>query len=168
MYRKILVGGVTAAAIVGAGTAALATTGSDVTAGTPVAAAATSSAPTPGGTSGKHKGHDGKGHGAKGLLRRAAHGSAVVKTKKGYQTVDFVKGTVTAVSAGSISVQAGDKTTETYTVGKDTKVRARTAGAKGKATTSSIAKVVKGDRVAVIGTGTSTKTATRVLDLGKK
>ena len=45
MYRKILVGGVTAAAIVGAGTAALATTGSDVTAGAPVAAAASSSAP---------------------------------------------------------------------------------------------------------------------------
>lgn len=167
MYRKILVGGVTAAAIVGAGTAAFATTGSDVTAGTPVAAAAVSSAPTPGATSGKHKGH--KGHGRGGaLLRRAAHGSAVVKTKKGYETIDFIRGSVTAVSAGSISVQAGDKTTETFTVTKTTKVRARTAGTKGKGATSSIAKVATGDSVVVLGTGSSTKTATRVVDLGKK
>ena len=62
MYRKILVGGVTAAAIVGAGTAALATTGSDVTTGTPVAAAAASSAPaTPGSGHGAKAGHKKQG-----------------------------------------------------------------------------------------------------------
>ena len=91
-----------------------------------------------------------------------------LKTKKGYQTVDFVNGSVTSVSASSISVQAGDKTTETFTVGKTTKVRTHTAGTKGKAATSTIAKVVKGDHVIVLGTGSGTKTATRVLDLGKK
>lgn len=165
MYRKILVAGATAAAIVGAGTAALATTGNDVTAGTPVAAAATSSHPGPAATHhGKHKGH----RRADALLRRAAYGSVVVKTKKGYVTIDFAKGSVATASSGSITVQEGDNTTQTFTVTAATKVRARTAGTKGKGTTSSISKVASGDRVVVFGTGSTTKTATRIVDLGKK
>jgi hypothetical protein len=157
MYRKILVGGVTAAAILGAGTAALATTGSDTTSGTP----------TPSGTSSSTHAKSGKhGKGKHSPLQRAAHAKITVKTKKGYVTRDLINGTVTAVSASSITVQAGDKTSETFVVGKDTKVvaRAKTKGA--KPTASSISKVSKGQHVLVGGTGTSTLTARHIVDLG--
>ncbi|WP_375501836.1 hypothetical protein [uncultured Jatrophihabitans sp.] len=152
MYRKILVGGVTAAAILGASTAALATTGSASTGGTP----STNSAKSPNST---------KQHSP---LRRAVHAEITVKTKKGYVTRDLIRGTVTAVSATSITVLAADKTSETYAVGKATKVVAR-AGTKGaKPATSSISNVTKGRHVLVTGTGTSTLTAKRIVDLGTK
>ena len=154
MYRRILIGGVTAAAIVGAGGTALAVSGSDTTAGTPgtaTAAAATA----------KHGTH------AKGkdrLLRRMAHAQIVTKGKGGFVTHDLIKGTVTAVSATSITVQAADKTSETFVVTSDTKVRVRSSG---KGTASSIDKIAEGDQVLVAGTGTSTVTAKHVIDIKK-
>ena len=160
MYRKILVGGVTAAAILGAGTAALATTGSDTTSGTP-AASSSSAAP-----SSHAQAKNGKGKHSP--LRRAAHAKITVKTKKGYVTRDLINGTVTAVSSTSITVQAGDKTTETFVVGKTTKVVARATTKGAKPTASSIAKVTKGQHVVVTGIGTSKPVARRVVDLGTK
>jgi hypothetical protein len=153
MYRKILLSGVTAAAIVGAGGTAIALTGSDSTTGTPSSA---STAPAPAGhAKGKDKGK---------LLRRLAHAQIVTKGKLGFVTHTLINGTVTSVSATSITVQAADKTSDTFVVDKNTKVRLRTNG---KGADSSIDKVAKGDHVAVAGTGTSTVTAKHVLDIKK-
>jgi hypothetical protein len=160
MYRKILVGGVTAVAILGAGTAALATTGSDTTSGTP--AASSSSAAAANHAKAKH------GKGKHSPLRHAAHARITVKTKKGYVTRDLINGTVTAVSTTSITVQAGDKTTETFVVGKATKVVARAATKGAKPTASSIGKVTKGQHVIVTGVGTSKPAAKHIVDLGTK
>jgi hypothetical protein len=97
------------------------------------------------------------------MLRRLAHGQFVVKGKDGrFETHDIIRGTVTAVSATSITVQAQDKKSETFAVTKDTKVRVRD---KGKGAASTISKVAKGDRVMVAGTGTSALTAKHVVDV---
>lgn len=158
MYRKVLITGVTAAAIIGAGGTALAVSGSDTPSGTPS-----------GSSSAKHDHHGKQGkHGKHGkLLRKLSHGAFVVKGKDGkFVTHDLIKGTATSVSATSITVQAADKTSETFAVTKDTKVRVRAAG---KGVASSITKIAKGDPVLVAGTGTSTLTAKHVVDVkGKK
>ncbi|HEV7205328.1 MAG TPA: hypothetical protein VGN18_12020 [Jatrophihabitans sp.] len=157
IYRRVLTAGATAAVIVGAGTAALATTSSDTTAGTPTTS---SSAPATPGHAGKAKrGGEGK------LLRRAVHAQIVTKGKDGsFVTHDLITGTVTAVSATSITVQAADKTSETFVVNADTKVRLRTNG---KGAPSTIDKVAQGDTVLVTGTGTATMTAKHIVDRGK-
>jgi hypothetical protein len=153
MYRRVLLGGVTAAAIVGAGGTALAVTGSDsTTAGTPTATSTSSPA-----------GH-GKAKGKAKILRRLQHAQIVTKGKNGFVTHDLIKGTVTAVSPTSITVQAADKKSETFSITSDTKVRMRT---KGKGAASSIDKVAKGDHVVVAGTGTTTFTAKHVVDVKK-
>ena len=157
MYRRVLLGGVTAAAIVGAGGTALAVSGSDnTTAGTPSATSSSSPAP--------HAHAKAKGKGKGKILRRLQHAQIVTKGRNGFVTHDLIKGTVTAVSPTSISIQAADKKTETFTITKDTKVRLRT---KGKGAASSIDKVAKGDHVMVAGTGTSTLTAKHVVDVKK-
>lgn len=153
MYRKILIGGVTAAAIVGAGGTAMALTGSSspTTPGTPSPSATT-----------HHPA--GKVQGKARLLRRLQHAQIVTRGKGGFVTHDLIRGTVTSVSPTSITVQAADKKSETFAVTKDTKVRVRTNG---KGADSSIAKVAKGDQALVVGTGTSTFTAKHVIDIKK-
>lgn len=151
MYRKILIGGVTAAAIVGAGGTAMALTGS-------------SSPTTPGTPSATTHHAAGKAKGRARLLRRMQHAQVVTRGKGGFVTHDLIRGTVTAVSPTSITVQAADKKSETFAVTKDTKVRLRTNG---KGADSSISKVAKGDHALVAGTGTSTFTAKRVVDVKK-
>lgn len=164
MYRRVLVTGVTAAAIVGAGSTALALSGSDATSGAPTTPT-TTSAPDHPGKHGEH-GKSGKDKsGKRKLLRHAVHAQIVTKGKDGFVTHDFINGTVTAVSPTSITVQAADAKSEMFTVTKDTKIRLR---ADGKGVTSSISKVSKGDHVLVAGTGTSTHTAKHIIDAGKK
>jgi len=148
MYRNVLVGGLTAAAILGAGGTALALTGSDG-----------SSA-----GSGSRAGQLGHGHGKARLLKRLQHAEIVTKNAKGFVTHELIKGTVTDVSATSITVQAADKTSETFTVNGDTKVRVRSGG---KGSASSIDKVAKGDQVFVAGIGASSPTAKHVVDIKK-
>lgn len=151
MYRKTLIAGAAAAAIVGAGGTALAVSGSD-TPSVPSAAPAAKS------------GHHALKLLGKGKLRRLAHGEIVLRGKDGFVTHDLIAGTVTAVSSTSITVQAADKTSETFAVTKDTKVRMRSNGS---GAASSIDKVANGDHVLVAGTGTSTLTAKHVLDVKK-
>lgn len=151
MYRRVLVGGLTAASILGAGGTALALTGSDSPSG-----------PSSGsGTHAKHAGHKGKAR----LLKRLQHAEIVTKNKTGFVTHELIRGTVTAVSATSITVQSADKTSETFTVNGDTKVRMRSGG---KGAPSSIDKVADGDQVFVAGVGASTPTAKHVVDIKKK
>jgi hypothetical protein len=153
MYHKSLIAGATAAAIVGAGGTALAVSGSDSPAAAPAAQAAQATAAK----------HPLKLLG-KGKLRRLAHGEVVLRGKDGFVTHDFIAGTVTAVSSSSITVQAADKTSETFAITKDTKVRMRSNG---NGSASSIGNVADGDHVLVAGTGTSTLTAKHVLDVKK-
>jgi len=152
MYRKVLVGGLTAAAILGAGGTALALTGSDASSGGSGLAS----------VAGDRSGHHPKGKAR--LLKRLSHAEIVTHGKKGFVTHALIKGTVTAVSPTSITVQAADKTSETFVIDKDTKVRARSGG---KGTASSIDEVAKGDQVLVAGTGASHPTAKHVVDVKK-
>lgn len=64
------------------------------------------------------------GHGPRGGFPGAVHGTFVVPNQDGtgYQTVQMQRGTVTAVSATSISVKSEDGFTATYVVDADTKV----------------------------------------------
>lgn len=92
---------------------------------------ATGSAPAPGesGDQGEKRGrrfpgaHGRLGHGL-GVAGRALHGEFVVKDKDGKIVTRVVqRGTVTAVSATSISLRSEDGFTGTYAVNGDTRVR---------------------------------------------
>ena len=170
MYRKVLIAGVTTAAIVGAGGTALALSGSDQpTAGTPTAAAPTTAAQSTAGKQAQQGKHDRQGLNGKRvgrMLRNLAHGQFVVKGKDGkFETHDVILGTVTGVSPTSITVQAADKKSETFSVSKDTKIRVRQNG---KGAAGTIAQVAKGDKALVAGTGTSTLAAQHIFDVKPK
>jgi len=153
MYRNVLVGGLTAAAILGAGGTALALTGSDGSSGSgqPVS----SVAQLAGGKAGAGRGR---------LLKRLVHAQIVTRKGNTFVNHDLIKGTVTEVSSTSITVQAADKTSETFVVNGDTKVRVRKAG---HGAAGAIGDVAKGDQAFVAGTCTSTLTAKHVVDLKK-
>lgn len=151
MWKKIAIAGGVCAAVAGIGTAAVATSGSSTTPGTPTSP-----------TSASAKAKD---HGAAKALRRALHAQWVTKDKDNkFVTHDAIRGTVSAVSATSITVLAEDKTSQTFTVNADTKVRVRTNGKGAKAT---ISQVHSGDKALVIGTGTTSLTAKGIVDAGK-
>jgi hypothetical protein len=156
MWKPVAVAGVAAVLIGGAGTAAVAASSTR----TP-AAAAPSSAGAPAATP-RTAGKAGRLDADR--LRRAVRATWVTEnaTTKAFTTHDAIRGQVTAVSATAISVQAADKVTQTYVVGPEVKVRVRATRA-----TASIAEVKPGDRVLVVGTGETTLTASRVLDLTK-
>ena len=156
MLKKIVIAGSAAAVVLGAGTAALAVSGSN----SPSAPSSSSSTRRPG----KAK----AGHAKRAELRRALHASWVTRDGKNstsFVTHDAIRGQVTAVSASSITVKAADNVSETYAVNSSTKVHSRADG-KGKAGT--IGEVKSGDTVIVLGTGSGTLTATHVLDGAKK
>lgn len=94
------------------------------------------------------------------LVKRALHGEVTLRGAK-HRVVDVQRGTVSAVSATSITVRSTDGFTATYVVDATTKIRE----AKEKAT---IAAVKTGDRVRVVATKDgSTLTATRIADRTK-
>jgi hypothetical protein len=154
MWKKIAVAGCTAALIGGAGTAALAATG----ASSSPSAAATSGASS---TTAKHP----KAREALLKLRTLQHATWVTEDKDGktFTTHDAIRGSVTSVSPTSITVKAADNVSQTYAVNADTKVHTR--GSKDAVT---IATVKSGDKVIVAGTGTTTLTATQIVDGLKK
>lgn len=166
MYKKILIGGVTAAAIIGAGGTAMAVSGSNSTPATSTGSSSTSNSTNHGSTSAKHDGkHAGKHKGKHAFgvaLRRLEHGQFVTRTKDGTVTHDLIRGTVTAVSATSITVASLDSTSEIYVVTKDTKIRVRDNG---KGAARSISDVHTNDQVMVAGTGTSKLTAKHIVDV---
>ena len=91
-------------------------------------------------------------------MRRTVHATWVTRGQKGqFVTHDAIRGTVTAVSSQSISVQAADGTAETFTVATTTKVREVKLGS--KPTDATISQVAVGDRVLVVGAGTPDPTA---------
>ena len=56
------------------------------------------------------------------LGRHVEHGEVVVQTKKGDQTVDVQRGTVTAVTGSSVTVKSADGFTETWAFGSPLRV----------------------------------------------
>ncbi len=154
MWRKIALAGATAAVIVGAGGAALATSGTGSTvSGTPSVAGATAAA------------HPGR-PGLRAFGGRLLHGQFVTKGKDGstYVTHTVIRGDVTAVSSTSITVKAADGVSQTFTVNGNTKVHQRGSG---RGTTVDMSAVKTGAAVLVAGTGTNPVTATHIV-LGTK
>jgi hypothetical protein len=159
MWKKILVVGTTTAAILGAGTAALAFSGSSSPTPAPTASTSTAAHAKAGkaGKAGKARRED---------LRHALHGSITTKAGKGatgYVTHDGIRGIVTAVSTSSMTVKAADGFTDTFVVTPTTVVHTKADG-KSKGAVGQIASVRDGDKVGVLGTGTTTLTATHVVD----
>jgi hypothetical protein len=167
MWKRIAIGGAVVAATAGVGMAAVATSGWSTTSGRPVtsttSATELSGATLASVTSGL-RARDGRRVGQ--LLRRAAHGQWVARDRKtgAWVTHDAIRGSVTAVSATSITVKAPDNVSETFAVDSGTKVRQRQAG---KSNDSTIAAVHIGDEVVVLGTGSDRFTATRIVDVKK-
>jgi hypothetical protein len=151
MYRKVLIGGATAAAIVGAGTTAL--------------ALSDPSPPTPGPPAAQARLHPGqqlRAHPGR-LLRRIVHGEIVTVSPEGFVTHQVIRGKVTDVSAHSITVQALDATSETFAVTSDTIVGSRADRTAGSA---AVGDVQNGDQVVVLGVGAADDaTARRVVEL---
>jgi hypothetical protein len=85
------------------------------------------------------------------------HGQAVLtKPGGGYQTIDFQRGAVTAVSSGSITVKSTDGYTKSYAITGSTVVGAHRGG---------ISSVAAGNEVSVVGTVSGkTVTAARIID----
>lgn len=81
------------------------------------------------------------GHrGAFGLTRRVVHADLVVKAKGGaFKTVDIDRGTITAISSGSITLSRSDKVSVTEAIGSTTRFPGR-----------SEAQLKVGDKVVVI------------------
>jgi hypothetical protein len=86
------------------------------------------------------------------------HGQVTVpKSGGGYQTVDVQRGTVTAVSSSSITVNSADGYSATYAISSSTEVNAQAAG---------IGTVKVGDIVGVTATVSGkTATAASIIDL---
>ena len=61
--------------------------------------------------------------GGPGVLRRAIHGDLVVPGEQGFQNVSFDRGTVTAASPSSVTVQRPDGTSVTKSVDSSTRFR---------------------------------------------
>lgn len=187
MLKKVVVTAALGAAIVGGGTAALAGSGShDVAAPSTAATPTASSSAQPNAAKNKRAGK----HRQSVRLGRAVHGTWVTKDAKtdAVVTHDAIRGIVSSVSPTSITVKAADGVSETYQVTSTTKVRKRAASTtsqpmpsqtpgrqtggkktkRAKVGVSSISAIKVGDQAVVIGTGTTTLTATHIVDGLKK
>ncbi len=157
--RPLILAGVAVTALLaGAGVAMAATSGSPAS-GTVASSPAggTVATPSPSARSAfPHQGRPG-GFGFGGPFG-AVHGQFVVpKSGGGYQTIDTQRGSVTAVSATSITVKSADGFSKTYQVVSSTNVDAQRDG---------IATVKTGHQVIVTATVSgSTDTAVSILDL---
>lgn len=168
MLKKIVIAGSAAAVVLGAGTAALAASGSTTPSAPGSSNGSSAAGSSAAGSSAAGKGAAKAAHGKKSELRRSLHAQWVTrdgKNKTTFVTHDAIRGQVTAVSATSITVKSLDNVSQTYVLNSSTKVHTKADG-KGKAGT--LSELHTGDRVVVAGTGTSSLTATQVLDAGKK
>jgi len=155
--RPLILAGVAVVALLGgAGVAMAATSGSPASGTAASPAGGTVATPSPSARPAfPHQGRPG-GFGFGGPFG-AVHGQFVVPKSGGYQTVDIQRGSVTAVSATSITVKSADGFVKTYQVVSSTNVDARQNG---------IAAVKTGHQVAVTATASgSTATAVSILDL---
>lgn len=192
MLKKMVLAASAAVVVLGAGTAALAT--STNAPSSPSATAnpgASSAAPGPAAPdkaapdkAAPDKGARGPKAGKHALkaLGRALHAQWVTPdpdNENAFVTHNAIRGEVTAVSATSITVKALDGVTQTYAITGDTKVHLRKGlpslgdgkgnggrgnrGGLGNGPAGTISDVHTGDQVAVTGTGTSSLTAHHVV-----
>lgn len=158
MWKKVVIASAVGAAIIGSGGAALAasTTSTPTAPSTPAASGSASTTHSGTAKAGKHH---------RDPLTRALHAQWVTHDKKTNTNVthDEIRGSVTAVSATSISIKASDGVSQTYAASTATKVHAK---GDTKAAPGTISQVKVGDQAAVIGTGTSSLTATHIDDHG--
>jgi hypothetical protein len=157
--RPFILAGVAVVALLGgAGVAMAATSGSPASGATASPAGGTVATPSPSARPAfPHQGRPGGfGFGFGGPFG-AVHGQFVVpKPGGGYQTIDTQRGSVTAVSATSITVKSADGYVKTYQVVSSTNVDAQRDG---------ISTVKTGHQVAVTATASgSTATAVSILD----
>ena len=158
--RPLILAGVAVTALLaGAGVAMAATSGSPASPAAAVSpAGGTVATPSPSARpASPHQGRPGGfGFGFGGPFG-AVHGQFVVpRAGGGYQTIDTQRGSVTAVSATSITVKSADGFSKTYQVVSSTNVDARQNG---------IAAVKTGHQVMVTATDSgSTATAVSILD----
>ncbi len=164
--RALVIGG-TAVVLVGgatAGTIAVANASDSTSTPSATASATPGTSST---TATKAKDAKGKHHKvrAEELARRGdvLHAQWTTKDKAGkVVTHDAIRGTVTAVSGTSVTVKAADGVNETYALSGTTKVTlAQGKGVKAKA--GSVGDLKSGANVVVLGTGTTSLTADRVL-----
>src|SRR5262249_55715039 len=157
--RPVILAGVAVVALLGgAGVAMAATSGSPAPGTAASPAGGTVATPSPSARPAfPHQGRPGGfGIGFGGPFG-AVHGQFVVpRSGGGYQTIDTQRGSVTAVSATSITVKSADGFSKTYQVVSSTNVDAQRNG---------IASVKTGHQVMVTATdGGSTATAVGILD----
>ena len=150
MWKNVAIAGSVGAVVLGSGAVALAATGgsSPGTAMNAATAPVAADVPAASGRLGA-------------LANRALHGTWVTRDGANsgeYVQHDAIRGVVTVVSATSITVKAADGVTMTFVVNTSTKVKTK-AG-------TSISDVHADDAVAVVGTGSSTMTATHVVGQG--
>src|SRR5207249_1602652 len=91
-----------------------------------------SASPSGGASAPAKPGHAGRGLRLGGALGRFEHAEWVSKDGTANVTHDAIHGTVSSVSATSISVKASDGYRLTFTVNADTKVRLRDTSSSGK------------------------------------
>lgn len=161
--RALVIGG-TAVVLVGGATAgSIAVANASDSSSTP---SATASA-TPGSSTATTKGDKTKHHKPRAAelarLKDVLHAQWTTKDKAGtVVTHDAIRGTVTAVSSSSVTVKAADGVNETYALGGTTKVTlGQGKGTKPKA--GAVGDLKSGATVVVLGTGTSSLTADRVV-----
>jgi hypothetical protein len=156
--RPLILAGVAVVALLGGAGVAMAATSGSPASGTASPAGGTAATPSPSVRPAfPHQGRPGGfGFGFGGPFG-AVHGQFVVpRSGGGYQTIDTQRGSVTAVSATSITVKSADGFVKTYQVASSTNVDGKRDG---------IAAVKTGHRVAVTATVSgSTDTAVSILD----
>src|SRR6266496_512390 len=154
----ILAGVAVAALVTGAGVAMAATSGSPTSGAAGASPGGLAATPSPSARpTFPHLGRPGGGFFGLGGPFGAVHGQFVVpRSGGGYQTIDTQRGSVTAVSATSITVKSADGFSKTYQVVSSTNVDAQRDG---------IATVKTGHQVMVTATVSgSTDTAVSILD----
>lgn len=116
--RKAAAGAAGLAVALGAGgAAAWAAVSSDPSASGQVAAATTAATPTPAGSSARHAGRAGK---ARSLLNRSDHITFEVKVRGHWVTYDLDRGTVSSISATSITLARPDGQSVTEAINPST------------------------------------------------
>jgi hypothetical protein len=96
----------------------------------------------------------------------ATHGEVTVDTKKGAQTIDFERGTVSQATPTGFQVTEPGGATGSWVVGTKTKVRERGQGRKaaaGGAGATSSATISDGENVVVVGLKSDGTTTARVV-----
>lgn len=168
MIKKTFIAAAVTAAALGTGGAAVAATQGGAAAN--LAASSAAAAPTATTATPATKKAKAAKRAKQPQLGRALHGTWV--TRKGKKaastgtattvTHDAIRGTVSAVSATSITVTAADKFSQTYAVNGATKVQVANKTTH-KPTASTIGAVKNGAIVVVRGTGTTKLTAAAVV-----